>query len=164
MEDKRTCKRCGDQVDYLSTDNLCDGCVAEQEAAEAERDLRLREYHAEAVKDPGYQEALEAARGPVSASKGMFLEDALRERARQSIAEGEQAVADEVPLTTIEDVVDAAAVSEWKARDAGRPARAAAERQRRPRRRCGHRGTGCESRHHDHRGSPPRHIRLQVPR
>jgi hypothetical protein len=30
------------------------------------------------MKEPGYWEALEAARGPVSASDGMLLEDAIR--------------------------------------------------------------------------------------
>lgn len=29
--DDRTCKRCGDTVATLSTDNLCDGCVAEED-------------------------------------------------------------------------------------------------------------------------------------
>jgi hypothetical protein len=38
--------------------------------------LRRWRYHAEAVKDPGYAAALEAARGPVSG--GMLLEDAVR--------------------------------------------------------------------------------------
>ena len=38
--------------------------------------LRRWRHHAEAVKDPGYTEALEAARGPVSG--GMLLEDAVR--------------------------------------------------------------------------------------
>src|SRR5579859_551461 len=41
-----------------------------------DRLLRRWRYHAEAVKDPGYAEALEAARGPVSG--GMLLEDAVR--------------------------------------------------------------------------------------
>ena len=59
-----------------------------QEAVEQARDpagwkqlrrvLRLWRYHAEAMKDPGYREALEAARGPVSTSGGMLLEDAVR--------------------------------------------------------------------------------------
>jgi hypothetical protein len=40
------------------------------------RVLRLWRYHAAATKDPGYWQALEAARGPVSG--GMLLEDALR--------------------------------------------------------------------------------------
>ena len=40
------------------------------------RVLRLWRYHAEAMRDPGYWEALEAARGPVSG--GMLLEDAVR--------------------------------------------------------------------------------------
>lgn len=30
-DEHRTCKRCGDEVAYLSTDDLCDGCVAEEE-------------------------------------------------------------------------------------------------------------------------------------
>lgn len=80
MDSEQTCRRCGDQVGYLSTDDLCDGCVAEQAVTD------VTGVHAE--------------------------------RVRQSIAEGEQAMADEVPLTTIEDVVDAATVSEWTARDA----------------------------------------------
>lgn len=60
---------------------------AYQEAVEQARDpagwkqlrrvLRLWRYHAEAIKDPGYREALDA-RGPVSASGGMLLEDAVR--------------------------------------------------------------------------------------
>lgn len=29
MTEDRTCKRCEDQVSYLSSDDLCDGCVAE---------------------------------------------------------------------------------------------------------------------------------------
>ena len=40
------------------------------------RILRRWGYHAAATKDPGYWQALEAARGPVSG--GMPLEDALR--------------------------------------------------------------------------------------
>ena len=40
------------------------------------RVLRLWKFHADAVGDPGYQEALAAARGPVSG--GMPLEDAVR--------------------------------------------------------------------------------------
>jgi hypothetical protein len=40
------------------------------------RVLRLWRYHADAVEDPGYWEALHAARGPVSG--GMALEDAIR--------------------------------------------------------------------------------------
>jgi Family of unknown function (DUF6247) len=40
------------------------------------RVLRLWRFHADAAKDPGYQEALDAARGPVSG--GMSLEDAVR--------------------------------------------------------------------------------------
>ncbi len=40
------------------------------------RVLRLWRFHADAVKDPGYREALDAARGPVSG--GMALEDAVR--------------------------------------------------------------------------------------
>ena len=40
------------------------------------RVLRLWRYHADAIEDPGYQEALDAARGPVSG--GMLLEDAVR--------------------------------------------------------------------------------------
>ena len=35
-------------------------------------------YHATAVKGPGYREALEAARRPVSESDGMLLEEAIR--------------------------------------------------------------------------------------
>lgn len=27
-DDERTCERCGDAVQYLSTEDLCDGCVA----------------------------------------------------------------------------------------------------------------------------------------
>jgi hypothetical protein len=38
--------------------------------------LRRWQYHAEAIKDPGYAEALAAARRPVSG--GMSLEDAVR--------------------------------------------------------------------------------------
>ena len=40
------------------------------------RVLRLWSYHAEAMKDRSYWQALEAARGPVSG--GMLLEDAVR--------------------------------------------------------------------------------------
>jgi hypothetical protein len=40
------------------------------------RVLRLWRFHADAVEDPGYREALDAARGPVSG--GMPLEDAVR--------------------------------------------------------------------------------------
>ena len=40
------------------------------------RVLRLWRFHADAVGDPGYREALDAARGPVSG--GMPLEDAVR--------------------------------------------------------------------------------------
>lgn len=40
------------------------------------RVLRLWRFHADAAGDPGYREALDAARGPVSA--GMALEDAVR--------------------------------------------------------------------------------------
>ena len=40
------------------------------------RVLRLWRFHADAVGDPGYQEALDAARGPVRS--GMTLEDAVR--------------------------------------------------------------------------------------
>ena len=40
------------------------------------RVLRLWRFHADAVKGPGYREALGAARGPVSG--GMPLEDAVR--------------------------------------------------------------------------------------
>ena len=40
------------------------------------RVLRLWRFHADAVRDPGYREALDAARGPVSG--GMPLEDAVR--------------------------------------------------------------------------------------
>ena len=40
------------------------------------RVLRLWRYHADAIEDPGYQEALDAARGPISG--GMPLEDAVR--------------------------------------------------------------------------------------
>lgn len=39
------------------------------------RVLRLWRFHADAVGDPGYREALDAARGPVSG--GMPLEDAV---------------------------------------------------------------------------------------
>jgi hypothetical protein len=38
--------------------------------------LRPWRFHADAVKDPGYREALDAARGPVSG--GVPLEDAVR--------------------------------------------------------------------------------------
>ncbi len=41
------------------------------------RVLRLWRYHAEATKDPGYWQALDAARGPVSG--GMLLEEAVRQ-------------------------------------------------------------------------------------
>ncbi|MGH3183589.1 MAG: hypothetical protein ACRDOE_17055 [Streptosporangiaceae bacterium] len=37
---------------------------------------RLWRHHAEAMKDPGYWQALEAARGPVSG--GLLMEDAIR--------------------------------------------------------------------------------------
>jgi len=40
------------------------------------RVLRLWRFHADAVQDPGYREALDAARGPVSG--GMPLDDAVR--------------------------------------------------------------------------------------
>jgi hypothetical protein len=40
------------------------------------RVLRLWRFHADAVEDPSYREALDAARGPVSG--GMTLEDAVR--------------------------------------------------------------------------------------
>jgi len=40
------------------------------------RVLRLWRFHADAVGDPGYREALDAARGPVSG--GMPLDDAVR--------------------------------------------------------------------------------------
>ena len=40
------------------------------------RVLRLWRFHADAAGDPGYREALDAARGPVSG--GMPLEDAVR--------------------------------------------------------------------------------------
>jgi hypothetical protein len=40
------------------------------------RVLRLWRFHADAVEEPGYREALDAARGPVSG--GMTLEDAVR--------------------------------------------------------------------------------------
>ena len=40
------------------------------------RVLRLWRFHANAVKGPGYREALDTARGPVSG--GMPLEDAVR--------------------------------------------------------------------------------------
>jgi Family of unknown function (DUF6247) len=40
------------------------------------RVLRLWRFHADAVEDPGYREALDAARGRVSG--GMTLEDAVR--------------------------------------------------------------------------------------
>jgi hypothetical protein len=40
------------------------------------RVLRLWRFHADAAGDPGYREALDAARGPVSG--GMALEDAVR--------------------------------------------------------------------------------------
>jgi hypothetical protein len=40
------------------------------------RVLRLWKFHADASGDPGYQEALDAARGPVSG--GMSPEDAVR--------------------------------------------------------------------------------------
>jgi len=41
------------------------------------RVLRLWRYHAEATKDPGYWQALDAARGPVSG--GMLLKEAVRQ-------------------------------------------------------------------------------------
>ena len=40
------------------------------------RVLRLWRFHADAVEDPSYREALDAARGPVRG--GMTLEDAVR--------------------------------------------------------------------------------------
>lgn len=40
------------------------------------RVLLLWRFHADAVRDPGYREALNAARGPVGS--GMLLEDAVR--------------------------------------------------------------------------------------
>jgi hypothetical protein len=43
---------------------------------ELRRVLRLWRYHADAMKDPGYREAREAAHGPVSG--GMSVEDAVR--------------------------------------------------------------------------------------
>ena len=57
-----------------------------QEAVENARDpsgwkqlrrvLRLWSFHADAIEDPGYRDALDAARGPVSG--GMPLEEAVR--------------------------------------------------------------------------------------
>ena len=43
---------------------------------ELRRVLRLWRFHADAAADPGYREALDGARGPVSG--GMTLEDASR--------------------------------------------------------------------------------------
>ena len=108
MDSERTCRRCGDQVGYLSTDDLCDGCVAEQEA------------EAEALLDAdGRRERLEQVAADLQDGKIQLVDHATATaRIRQSIAEGEQAMADEVPLTTIEDAEDAATISEWTARDA----------------------------------------------
>ena len=84
MDSERTCRRCGDQVGYLSTDVLCDGCVAEQEA------------EAEALLDAdGRRERLEQVAADLQDGKIQLVDHATATaRIRQSIAEGEQAMAD----------------------------------------------------------------------
>jgi len=35
VSDERPCERCGDEVQYLSSQDLCDACVAVEEMGEA---------------------------------------------------------------------------------------------------------------------------------
>ena len=37
MSDERTCAHCGDTVQYLSSDDLCDGCAAQMSHRESRR-------------------------------------------------------------------------------------------------------------------------------
>lgn len=41
----RTCERCGDSVQYLSSDSLCDGCVAEEASEPPVEDASVKANH-----------------------------------------------------------------------------------------------------------------------